>query len=86
MGRWYQLSSEILSVCVKRPEEGSLNRKRIYEGFRSVQFYYSEDSIAGFAGIVDNGVPYIADHHFIGHMHEFRRVIPWMDDDASGFG
>jgi len=19
-------------------------------------------------------------------MHEFRRVIPWMDDDAAGFG
>ena len=37
-------------------------------------------------GSVDNGVPYIADHHFIGQMHEFRRVIPWMDDDASGFG
>ena len=37
-------------------------------------------------GSVDNGVPYIADHHFIGQQHEFRRVIPWMDDDASGFG
>ncbi|HQI44339.1 MAG TPA: xanthan lyase, partial [Dysgonamonadaceae bacterium] len=27
-----------------------------------------------------------SDHHFTGQMHEFCRVIPWMDDDAAGFG
>lgn len=79
--------SEILSVCRKTAQRGEA---LIVNGFTRVSapfsFTTSQDSIAGFAGNVDNGVPYIADHHFIGHMHEFRRVIPWMDDDASGFG
>lgn len=79
--------SEILSVCRKSNQKGEA---LIVNGFTRVSaphsFTTSEDSIAGFAGSVDNGVPYIADHHFIGQQNEFRRVIPWMDDDASGFG
>lgn len=79
--------SEILSVCRKKDQKGEA---LIVNGFTRVSapfsFTTSEDSIAGFFGHKDNGVPYIADHHFIGQMHEFRRVIPWMDDDASGFG
>ncbi len=79
--------SEILSVCRKSNQKGEA---LIVNGFTRVSaphsFTTSEDSIAGFAGSVDNGVPYIADYHFIGQQNEFRRVIPWMDDDASGFG
>ena len=79
--------SEILSVCRRSDQKGEV---LIVNGFTRVSaphsFTASGDSIAGFAGSVDNGVPYIADHHFIGQQHEFRRVIPWMDDDASGFG
>lgn len=44
------------------------------------------DSIAGFLDDIDHGVPYINDISYIGKMKEFRRQIPWMDDDASGFG
>lgn len=79
--------SEILSVCRKSNEKGIA---LIVNGFTRVSAPFStstsQDSIAGFFGNVDNGVPYISEHHFIGQMHEFRRVIPWMDDDASGFG
>ena len=79
--------SEILSVCRKSDQKGEV---LIVNGFTRVSapfsFTTSEDSIAGFAGSVDNGIPYIADYHFTGQMHEFRRTIPWMDDDASGFG
>ncbi|MEA4917433.1 xanthan lyase [Proteiniphilum sp.] len=79
--------SEILSLCRKSEQKGEV---LIVNGFTRISapfsFTTSEDSIAGFAGNVDNGVPYIADHHFIGQMQEFRRVIPWMDDDSSGFG
>lgn len=79
--------SEILSVCRKTNQKGEA---LIVNGFTRISapfsFTTSEDSIAGFVGHVDNGVPYIADHHFIGHMHEFRRTVPWMDDDAAGFG
>lgn len=36
--------------------------------------------------MLDHGVPYLKDISYIGRMKEFRRQIPWMDDDASGFG
>ncbi len=42
--------------------------------------------LAGFLDNLDHGVPYIKDISYIGSMKEFRRSIPWMDDDASGFG
>lgn len=79
--------SEILSAS---RQSNSPQEVLIVNGFTRLSapfsFTTSEDSLAGFAGSVDNGVPYMADHHFIGQMNEFRRVIPWMDDDASGFG
>ena len=42
--------------------------------------------LAGFLDEQDHGVPYIRDISYIGKMKEYRRSIPWMDDDASGFG
>lgn len=42
--------------------------------------------LAGFLDEVDHGVPYLKDISYIGSMKEYRREIPWMDDDASGFG
>jgi hypothetical protein len=45
-----------------------------------------DTQFAGFLDAQDHGVPYIHDISYIGQMREFRRAIPWMDDDASGFG
>lgn len=42
--------------------------------------------LAGFLDDLDHGVPYLQDISYIGKMKEYRRSIPWMDDDASGFG
>lgn len=42
--------------------------------------------LAGFLDMLDHGVPYLKDISYIGRMKEYRRQIPWMDDDASGFG
>ncbi len=42
--------------------------------------------LAGFLDELEHGVPYIKDISYIGKMKEFYRSIPWMDDDASGFG
>ena len=42
--------------------------------------------LAGFLDEVDHGVPYLKDISYIGSMKEYRREMPWMDDDASGFG
>ena len=41
---------------------------------------------AGFLDNLDHGVPYLQDISYIGSMKEFRRDVPWMDDNASGFG
>lgn len=41
---------------------------------------------AGFLDELDHGVPYVQDISYIGSMKEFRRDVPWMDDNASGFG
>ncbi len=41
---------------------------------------------AGFLDGKDHGVPYLKDISYIGQQKEFRRQIPWMNDDASGFG
>jgi len=42
--------------------------------------------LAGFLDEQDHGVPYIRDIGYVGKMKEFRRYMPWTDDDASGFG
>ena len=42
--------------------------------------------LAGFLDNVDHGVPYLRDISYTGAQKEFRRSIPWMDDDAAGFG
>lgn len=46
----------------------------------------ADKQLAGFLDEIDHGVPYMQDISYIGSMKEYRRHIPWMDDDASGFG
>ncbi len=41
---------------------------------------------AGFLDNVDHGVPYLQDISYTGSMKEFNRSLPWVDDDAGGFG
>lgn len=79
--------SEILSVGKAADEKGTV---LIVNGFDRISspadFTADADSLAGFLDQYDHGVPYIRDISYIGPMKEFRRQIPWMDDDASGFG
>lgn len=60
----------------------------IVNGFTRVSApdWFDSGEIAGFYDERDPGVPYIYDISFIGSQIEYRRDIPWMDDDASGFG
>lgn len=60
----------------------------IVNGFTRVSApdWFDSGEIAGFYDVRDPGVPYIQDISFIGSQFEFRRDIPWMDDDAAGFG
>ena len=49
-------------------------------------FASRDSSYAGFNNRMDGGVPYIYDISYIGNQYEYRRNIPWMDDDSAGFG
>ena len=51
-----------------------------------VSFASKDSTYAGFLNRLDGGVPYLYDISFIGNQHEYRRSIPWMDDDSAGFG
>lgn len=77
--------SEILSAARTFNEKGTV---LIINGFDriSAPADFVSDGIAGFTDAIDHGVPYKEDISYIGSMKEFRRSIPWMDDDASGFG
>lgn len=79
--------SEILSVGKSFNEKGTV---LVVNGFDRISapadFTVQADTLAGFLDEQDHGVPYLKDISFIGSMKEFRRQIPWMDDDASGFG
>ncbi len=76
--------SEVLALAY-RPGKPVVT---IVNGFTRVSAPDTFDSgeIAGFYDAKDAGVPYVSDISYIGPMFEFRRNIPWMDDDAAGFG
>lgn len=78
--------SEILSVCRQSDEKGVV---LVVNGFDRLSAPYSFDmgnGIAGFADFIDHGVADRSEYHYIGSQYEYRRTIPWMDDDAAGFG
>ncbi|MFV0392672.1 MAG: xanthan lyase [Paludibacteraceae bacterium] len=79
--------SEILSVGKSSQNK---NTVLVINGFDRISapadFDARNDSLAGFLDNLDHGVPYINDYKYLGRQKEFRRKIPWMDDDASGFG
>ncbi|MBO4984377.1 MAG: xanthan lyase [Bacteroides sp.] len=82
--------SEILSIGKANNAKGEV---LVVNGFDRISapadFVAPGDAstqLAGFLDDLDHGVPYLNDISYIGKMKEFRRSIPWMDDDASGFG
>lgn len=77
--------SEVLALCDKGDGKEPV---LVVNGFTRVSGPDTFDAgkIAGFNDAKDHGVPYINDISFIGSQFEFRRDIPWMDDDAAGFG
>lgn len=74
----------VVALC-HRPE---VPRVEIVNGFTRVSApdWFDSGDIAGFYDERDPGVPYMQDISYIGRTFEFRRNIPWMDDDAAGFG
>lgn len=79
--------SEIVSLYSAPNEKGKI---LIINGFDKVSAPYSfaseDKSTGGFYDLKDRGVPYKYDISYIGSQYEFRRSVPWMDDDSPGFG
>jgi len=77
--------SEVLAL---RHAEGEDAPVIVVNGFTRISApdWFDSGEIAGFYDMRDHGVPYVQDISFIGSQFEFRRDIPWMDDDAAGFG
>ena len=77
--------SEVLALCNTPGAKGTVN---IVNGFTRISApdWFDSGDIAGFYDQRDHGVPDGQDISFIGSMFEYRRDIPWMDDDAAGFG
>ncbi|MFA7033961.1 MAG: fibronectin type III domain-containing protein, partial [Bacteroidales bacterium] len=82
--------SEILSVGIASGENAVGKTVLVVNNFDRVSapssFATRDSSRAGFQDHIDGGVSLIQDISYIGEQHEFRREIPWMDDDAPGFG
>ena len=80
--------SEILSVGISSAAQ--TKPVLVVNGFDRISapddFRSGDDEQAGFLADQDNGVPYRNMITYVGKMKEFRRVIPWTDDDSSGFG
>ncbi|MDO4319117.1 MAG: xanthan lyase [Bacteroidales bacterium] len=77
--------SEVLALCdLANGSEPVM----VVNGFTRVSApdWFEAGDIAGFYDVRDHGVPYVSEIAFIGSQFEYRRDIPWMDDDAAGFG
>lgn len=77
--------SETLSLGIAPASKGTV---MVINGFTRISGpdWFDGDSIAGFYDSKDHGVPYIEQINYLGSQHEFRRNLPWRDDDAPGFG
>lgn len=77
--------SEILSAFRAIDEKGVV---LVVNGFdrTSGPADFVSCGMAGFNDALDHGVPDKQGINFIGSQNEYRRSIPWMDDDAAGFG
>ncbi|MEN6619849.1 MAG: xanthan lyase [Rikenellaceae bacterium] len=79
--------SEILSVYQAPVEKGKVLIVNGFDRLSAPSSYVTKDTtMGGFRDFLDHGVPYIKDFSYIGSQYEFRREIPWMDDDSPGFG
>ena len=79
--------SEVLSVGVVSKDAPTVLVINNFDRISAPVSFASKDSTyAGFLNRLDGGVPYLYDISFIGNQHEYRRGIPWMDDDSAGFG
>jgi len=78
--------SETLSVCRKTNEKGIVLVVNGFTRLSAPDSFSDKDSLAGFLDYIDHGVPDGIQTNYIGSQYEFRRQIPWTDNDDNGFG
>lgn len=79
--------SEILSVGVPAHPKSTHTVLAVNNFYRvSSPAWFDTPEYAGFDFKSDRGVPYLYDLSFIGEMYQYRRELPWVDDDNPGFG
>ncbi|MBR4756974.1 MAG: xanthan lyase, partial [Bacteroidales bacterium] len=78
--------SEVLSIGV--PLRGKGRSVAVVNNFTRVSppAWFDTPDYAGFSNDLDAGVPYMRGINFIGKQYQFRRELPWVDDDNPGFG
>ena len=78
--------SEALSVGI--PSEGQGKNILIVNNFTRVSppAWFDSPDYAGFMNGLDGGVPYVKEINYIGNQYQYRREMPWTDDDNPGFG
>lgn len=77
--------SEILSAGIPSHSKGTV---LVVNNFTRVSgpAWFDTPDYAGFDRNLDGGVPYGYDISFAGDMYQFRRTLPWEDDENPGFG
>lgn len=79
--------SETLSAGIAHSSKGTVLAVNGFDRISAPVAFASKDStLGGFLNTRDSGVPYICDISFTGEQYEFRRDVPWKDDDNPGFG
>lgn len=82
------MPASISSERVGKSAETDVKTVLVVNNFNRISAPVSFDTpqYAGFDNRIDSGVPYIRDFSFLGEMYQFRRDMPWTDDDNPGFG
>ncbi len=78
--------SETLSLCRVSHEKDVVMVVNGFDRVSAPDSFEIDTLVAGFNTRKDFGVPYLRDICFTGEQYEFRREIPWLDDDNPGFG
>lgn len=78
--------SEILSACRAKKSKGEVLIVNGFDRISAPASFEIDSTYAGFLPNVDFGVPYICNVNFTGSQYEFDRNVPYVGNDAPGFG
>ncbi len=79
------MPSEALSAYIAPVQKGTALIVNAFDRVSAPASFMIDSTYAGFQPH-DNGVPYMHDVSYVGDMYEFDRNVPWLDDDAPGYG